>query len=186
VKVLVSWLRELVGVPVDIATLAQDLHMAGFEVASVDPVPGTAGTRSVPLGTVPNGTNFDLPDAVIDFEITANRPDCLSIIGIAREVATKYGTILRPPIGANLGAPDPAKAGPLTVTIEDQVRCPRYCAALADVTIGPSPPWLAERLTAAGVRSISNVVDVTNYTPSICRGSRAGSCESAPRDPARR
>ena len=54
-KVLVSWLRELVDVPVDIATLAQDLHMAGFEVASVDPVGGTVpdGTKSVPLGTVP-------------------------------------------------------------------------------------------------------------------------------------
>ena len=112
---------------------------------------------------VPNGTDFDVPDAVIDFEITANRPDCLSIIGIAREVATKYGTTLRSPAVADLGAPDPTKAGPLTVTIEDPVRCPRYCAALADVTIGPSPTWLAERLTAAGVRSISNIVDITNY-----------------------
>ena len=81
-KVLVSWLRELVDIPVDSATLAQDLHLAGFEVASVmGTVPN--GTESVPLGTV--------PDAVIDFEITANRPDCLSLIGIAREVATKYG-----------------------------------------------------------------------------------------------
>jgi phenylalanyl-tRNA synthetase beta chain len=158
VKVLVSWLRELVEVPVGIATLAQDLHMAGFEVASVDPV----GTGPI-LGPVPNGTDFDVPDAVIDFEITANRPDCLSIIGIAREVATKYGTTLRSPAVADLGAPDPTKAGPLTVTIEDPVRCPRYCVALADVTIGPSPTWLAERLTAAGVRSISNIVDITNY-----------------------
>ncbi len=157
-KVLVSWLRELVEVPVGIATLAQDLHMAGFEVASVDPV----GTGPI-LGPVPNGTDFDVPDAVIDFEITANRPDCLSIIGIAREVATKYGTTLRSPAVADLGAPDPTKAGPLTVTIEDPVRCPRYCAALADVTIGPSPTWLAERLTAAGIRSISNIVDITNY-----------------------
>jgi phenylalanyl-tRNA synthetase beta chain len=154
VKVLVSWLRELVDIPVDIATLAQDLHMAGFEVASVEPVP---------LGTVPSGTDFDVRDAVIDFEITANRPDCLSIIGLAREVATKYGTELREPAAADLGAPDAANAGPLTVTIEDPVRCPRYSAALADVTIGPSPAWLAGRLTAAGIRSISNIVDITNY-----------------------
>ena len=104
-----------------------------------------------------------IPDAVIDFEITANRPDCLSMIGIAREVATKYGTTLRHPVAADLGAPDPAKAGPLVVTIEDAVRCPRYCAAIADVTIGPSPAWLADRLTAAGIRSISNIVDITNY-----------------------
>jgi phenylalanyl-tRNA synthetase beta chain len=143
VKVLVSWLRELVDIPVDAATLAQDLHMAGFEVASV--------------GSDPNN------DAVIDFEITANRPDCLSIIGLAREVATKYGTELREPAAADLGPPDASKAGPLTVTIEDPVRCPRYSAALADVTIGPSPAWLADRLTAAGIRSISNIVDITNY-----------------------
>jgi phenylalanyl-tRNA synthetase beta chain len=154
VKVLVSWLRELVDIPVDSATLAQDLHMAGFEVASVmGTVPN--GTESVPLGTV--------PDAVIDFEITANRPDCLSLIGIAREVATKYGTTLHHPAAADLGAPDRAQAGPLTITIEDPIRCPRYCAALADVTIGPSPTWLADRLTASGVRSISNIVDITNY-----------------------
>jgi phenylalanyl-tRNA synthetase beta chain len=159
VKVLVSWLRELVDVPVDAATLAQDLHMAGFEVASVDP----STWKSVPSGTVPNGTDFDVPDAVIDFEITANRPDCLSIIGLAREVATKYRTALREPVSADLGSPDSARAGPLTVTIEDAVRCPRYAAGLADVTIGPSPAWLSSRLMAAGIRSISNIVDVTNY-----------------------
>jgi phenylalanyl-tRNA synthetase beta chain len=156
VKVLVSWLRELVDIPVDSATLAQDLHMAGFEVASVEPL-GTGPWA------VPNGTDFDVQDALIDFEITANRPDCLSIIGLAREVATKYGTELRDPAAADLGAPDTATAGPLMVTIEDPVRCPRYSAALADVTIGPSPAWLAGRLTAAGIRSISNIVDITNY-----------------------
>src|SRR4030095_11539105 len=110
-----------------------------------------------------NGTDFDVQDALIDFEITANRPDCLSIIGLAREVATKYGTELRDPAAADLGAPDTATAGPLMVTIEDPVRCPRYSAARADVTIGPSPAWLAGRLTAAGIRSISNIVDITNY-----------------------
>ncbi len=158
-KVLVSWLRDLVDVPVDAATLAQDLHMAGFEVASVEP----STSNSVPLGSDPDGTNFDDADAVIDFEITANRPDCLSVIGLAREVATKYGTVLHVPAGADLGPPNPAKAGQLTVTIEDATRCPRYAAALADVTIGPSPAWLSNRLIATGVRSISNIVDVTNY-----------------------
>ena len=103
-KVLVSWLRELVDIPVDIATLAQDLHMAGFEVASVE----VGDRHQAPPGLVPvpNGTDFDVPDAVIDFEITANRPDCLSIIGLAREVATKYGTTLRSPAVADLGPPD--------------------------------------------------------------------------------
>lgn len=146
-KVLVSWLRELVDIPVPAQTLARDLHMAGFEVASVEPVPAVAGTE----------------DAVIDFEITANRPDCLSMIGLAREAATLYRSALRVPNGTDLGKADPASAGPVRVTIEDPARCPRYCAAVADVTIGPSPEWLASRLAAAGVRSISNIVDITNY-----------------------
>jgi phenylalanyl-tRNA synthetase beta chain len=147
VKVLVSWLRELVDVPVPPATLAHDLHMAGFEVASVTPA----------------GTPGDPDDAVIDFEITANRPDCLGLVGLAREVATRYRTTLREPRVTVPGAADAAATGPLRVTIEDAERCPRYCAALADVTVGPSPDWLVRRLAAAGVRAISNIVDVTNY-----------------------
>ena len=139
-KVLVSWLRELVDVPVATAVLANDLHMAGFEVASVDG-----------------------DDPVIDFEITANRPDCLSMIGLAREVATRYGTALREPQGAHLGPADPGRLDALTVTVGNPTGCPRYCAALADVTVGPSPAWLAARLNAAGIRSISNIVDITNY-----------------------
>ncbi len=157
-RVLVSWLRELVDVPVAPDTLAHDLHMAGFEVASIESL------GSDPIGVRPQGRRGQTPDdAVIDFEITANRPDCLSMIGLAREVATKYGTALRLPARTDLGPPSDRTAGPLTVTIEDPERCPRYCAALADVTVGPSPAWLADRLVAAGVRSINNIVDITNY-----------------------
>jgi phenylalanyl-tRNA synthetase beta chain len=140
VKVPVSWLRDLVDVPVAPQALAHDLHMTGFEVASVEG-----------------------DDPVIDFEITANRPDCLSLVGLAREVATKYGTALRAPGARDLGPSDPSALGPLRVVVEDPVRCPRYCAALADVRVGPSPAWLAARLTAAGIRAINNIVDVTNY-----------------------
>ena len=139
-KVLVSWLRELVDVPVTPAVLANDLHMAGFEVASVEG-----------------------DDPVIDFEITANRPDCLSMMGLAREVATKYGTTLRAPRGADLGPADGSTLDPLTVTIENPSACPRYCAAIADVAVGPSPAWVTDRLSASGIRSISNIVDITNY-----------------------
>ena len=103
-RIPVSWLRELVDVPVPPAKLASDLHMAGFEVASVDPPPG--GTDTV-------------EDAVIDLEITANRPDCLSVMGIAREVATLYDTALRVPPVAFLEAADVARAGDLQVTIDD-------------------------------------------------------------------
>ena len=147
-RILVSWLRELVDAPVPPAKLASDLHMAGFEVASVDPPPG--GTDTV-------------EDAVIDLEITANRPDCLSVMGIAREVATLYDTPLRVPPVASHEAADAARAGDLQVTIEDPARCPRYCAARAEVRIGPSPAWMERRLAAAGVRAINNVVDITNY-----------------------
>ena len=139
-KVLVSWLRELVDVTATPAELANDLHMAGFEVASVEG-----------------------DDPVIDFEITANRPDCLSMIGLAREVATRYGTTLRAPRGADLGPADASTLDPLTVTIENASACPRYCAAIADVAVGPSPAWMTGRLSASGIRSISNIVDITNY-----------------------
>jgi phenylalanyl-tRNA synthetase beta chain len=148
VKILVSWLREFVDVPVPPAQLASDLHMAGFEVASVEPPPGADGT----------GT-----DAVIDFEITANRPDCLSVLGMAREVATLYDLPLALPPLLTPGAASPAEANGLRVTLEDPARCPRYCGAVADVTVGPSPDWMQRRLAAAGVRAINNLVDVTNY-----------------------
>ncbi|MFI5079100.1 MAG: phenylalanine--tRNA ligase beta subunit-related protein, partial [Vicinamibacteria bacterium] len=152
-KVLVSWLRELVDVPVGIEALAERLHLAGFELASIaplDPVPGPDGPTTG-------------PDAVIDFEITANRPDALSVAGFAREVAALYDVPLRfrpaaLPAGAHASA-----VGPLRVTIEDPALCPRFTAGLADVAVGPSPAWLAGRLTACGVRSINNIVDITNY-----------------------
>ncbi len=152
-KVLVSWLRELVEVPVGIEALAERLHLAGFELASitpVDPVPGPDGPTAG-------------PDAVIDFEITANRPDALSLAGFAREVAALYDVPLRYRPAALRQTPHPSRLGPLSVTIQEPALCPRFTAGLADVTVGPSPDWLAGRLTACGVRSINNIVDITNY-----------------------
>ena len=152
-KVLVSWLRELVAVPVGIEALAERLHLAGFELASitpVDPVPGPDGPTTG-------------PDAVIDFEITANRPDALSLAGFAREVAALYDVPLRYRPAMPRQDPHPARLGPLTVSIQEPALCPRFTAGLADVTVGPSPDWLAGRLTACGVRSINNIVDITNY-----------------------
>jgi phenylalanyl-tRNA synthetase beta chain len=153
VKVLVSWLRELVEVPVGIEALAERLHLAGFELASitpVDPVPGPDGPTAG-------------PDAVIDFEITANRPDALSLAGFAREVAALYDVPLRYRPAALRSDPHPSRLGALTVSIQEPALCPRFTAGLADVTVGPSPGWLAGRLTACGVRSINNIVDITNY-----------------------
>ncbi|MBM4437867.1 MAG: phenylalanine--tRNA ligase subunit beta [Actinobacteria bacterium] len=103
-----------------------------------------------------------LGDEVIEFELKPNRPDALSLLGIAREAAALYGLAVRSPLPPTR-APS---ASQLTVPIEieDATLCPRYSAALVrDVTVGPSPAWLARRLELAGVRPINNVVDVTNY-----------------------
>src|SRR5882762_5908640 len=98
-RLLVSWLRDLVEVTASVAEIAEGLALRGFEVASVEPAPD--GVRP-PWQTQ---TTSDLPDGVIDFEITANRPDCLSVLGLAREVATLYDVPLMLPskaAGANI------------------------------------------------------------------------------------
>jgi phenylalanyl-tRNA synthetase beta chain len=104
---------------------------------------------------------FALGEEVLEVEVTGNRPDLLSVYGLAREVAALFGSELAPPPGR-----DPEFAGfeELDVRIEDLERCPVYIARLfREVAIGPSPPWLKARLVASGMRPISNVVDVTNY-----------------------
>jgi len=104
-----------------------------------------------------------LGDIVLDLDITPNRPDCLSMLGIAREVAALTGQTVREPPLAYPEEGRPAKER-AKIEIADRDLCPRYCATLIDgVRIGPSPPWLQERLLAAGLRPISNVVDATNY-----------------------
>ncbi|HEY1590884.1 MAG TPA: phenylalanine--tRNA ligase subunit beta [Solirubrobacteraceae bacterium] len=100
---------------------------------------------------------------VLEFEITSNRPDCLAVYGIAREAHAATGAELDAPPWSE----DPGGGGPVegvTIEVEDPDLCPRFTArAFDDVKIGPSPPWLKARLTAAGQRPISNVVDITNY-----------------------
>jgi phenylalanyl-tRNA synthetase beta chain len=102
-----------------------------------------------------------LADEVLEIETGYNRPDLTSVYGIAREVSALLDVDLAPPPGR-----DPERAGdePVDVRIEDLERCPRYIGRLfRDVTVGESPPWLKARLLGAGMRPISNVVDVTNY-----------------------
>lgn len=114
------------------------------------------------VGT-PIAEYLGLTDTVIDLEITPNRPDCLSMVGFAREVGAMYGLDWREP-AAQLEEADEPIEGQVSVTIDDAERCPRYTARLIKgVTVGPSPDWLVERLTAIGQRSINNIVDVTNY-----------------------
>ena len=125
-----------------------------------------SGLLILPAGLRPGtpiAEALGLEDVLLEVNVTPNRPDCLSHIGIAREVAALLGQEVRPPAGAPREA-GPAAAEAVSVRIEAPDRCARYAARVIEgVTIGPSPAWLARRLEACGVRSISNVVDATNY-----------------------
>src|SRR3954466_9673925 len=115
-------------------------------------VPGTPLRHVLPIAT-----------DVLELEITPNRPDCLGLYGIAREVHAATGAPLAPAPWSQ----DPGSAGPIAgVSIEVAAPdlCPRFTARVFEgVTIAPSPPWLKARLMAAGMRPINNVVDITNY-----------------------
>lgn len=104
-----------------------------------------------------------LHDAVVEYEITSNRVDCFSMIGMAREAAATFGLPFHPPV-----VPDTSKGGEVeqyaSVEVEAADLCPRYCARVVkNLKIGPSPKWMRERLVAQGIRSINNLVDITNY-----------------------
>ena len=104
-----------------------------------------------------------MDDHVVEFEITPNRPDCLSVIGLAREAAVTFDKPLR------LHTPDVPGSGEdihdhVSIRIDDPALCPRYTARMVrNVKIAPSPAWMRERLHACGVRPINNIVDITNY-----------------------
>ena len=103
------------------------------------------------------------PETVIELEITPNRPDCLSMIGVAREMAVLYGSELKVPAYGIIEIDDDVQAE-IAVAVEDSVKCPRYTArVLKGAKISPSPEWMQKRLEAAGLRPINNVVDITNY-----------------------
>ncbi len=102
-------------------------------------------------------------EAVIDLDIKAHRADLLSVLGIAREIAAFTGKPLRPP-SVKVAEKGAAASKLMKLEVRDAERCPRFTARVVrGIKIGPSPAWMAERLTAAGMRPINNVVDVTNY-----------------------
>jgi phenylalanyl-tRNA synthetase beta chain len=165
VKVPVSWLREFVDISATAEEIAARMSVRGFAVEGIEPLSGYAEAPSAD-GSVPR-TPAGSADAVIDFEVTANRPDCLSVAGIAREVATAYGLQVRRPVagGASLALTSlkSVDRGDVDIEIESTELCPHYVGAVADVKLEPSPEWMQARLRAAGIRPISNIVDVTNY-----------------------
>ena len=142
-RLVISWLRDFVDVRASAEDIAETLALRGFEVASVEPL--------------------EAGDAVIDFEVTANRPDCLSVMGLAREVATAYEISFAPTQAGWLAPVPSGESGRVSVSIEDADLCPRYAAAVADLSSVATPAWISARLSAAGVRPISAIVDVTNY-----------------------
>ncbi len=102
-----------------------------------------------------------LDDVIFDLSITPNRPDAMCIVGVARELAAHFKLALNVP--EPKASTDTAVANDISVAIEAPDRCPRYLGRVARVTMGESPPWMAQRLVKAGMRPISNVVDATNY-----------------------
>src|SRR5258705_1335554 len=117
-RLVLSWLKEFVDVSESAEEIAEKIALRGFEVASIE--------------ARPDG------DAVIDFEITANRPDCLSVLGLAREVATAFDRPLTlpctdPKAAVRIATVSTGTSDRLNVTIEDDELCPRYAAALAEV-----------------------------------------------------
>jgi len=122
--------------------------------------PGTPLSRVLPID-----------DEVLEFEITSNRPDCLSVYGIAREASASLDADLAPWPGREPDAAgDDSVDSWVTARIDAPDLCPRWAARVfTDVKVGHSPPWLKARVAAAGMRPISNVVDITNYVM-LCVG----------------
>ena len=108
-------------------------------------------------------TALGLDDTTVEFEITSNRPDCLSVTGLAREASATFGVPLNipaPEVNLTEGNIDDM----LKVDVHNTDKCKRYCAGIVkNVKIGPSPRWMRERLRASGIRPINNFVDITNY-----------------------
>jgi len=124
---------------------------------------GHSGIMELPADT-PHGQSFiealGLNDTLVEVDLTPNRPDCASVIGIAREVAGVIGRPLSLPVASVEAQPS---TGAFSVDIESSELCPRYSARLVTgVTIAPSPWWLRKRLLSIGLRPINNVVDITN------------------------
>jgi phenylalanyl-tRNA synthetase beta chain len=140
-RIPLGWLRELVPFEAEPRRLADDLTRIGLAVDAIETVGG---------------------ETVLELDVTTNRVDCMNVHGVAREVAALYGLPLRP-LEAGVAPSGTDANGSLDVAIEAPDLCGRFCARLLDVRVGPSPAWLRDRLELVGIRSINNVVDLTNY-----------------------
>ena len=138
----VNWLREYTDFDIGIEELAEKLTMSGLEVDEVTEVDG---------------------QTVFSTYVTPNRPDLLSVLGVAREISALLGTSFRPP-KPQINEGDVKASDLVTVDIQSPANCPRYSARVVlDTKVVESPRWMQERLIAAGMRPINNVVDATNF-----------------------
>ncbi len=141
-KISYNWLKEFVDVDLPPHDLAAPLTMAGLAVDAVE----SYGN-----------------DSILEFDLTSNRPDCLSHLGIAREAAAVLWKTMRPP-EAKIIESKTKTSDVTSVEILAPALCPRYTArVIRGVKIGPSPDWLVKRLESLGQRSVNNVADITNY-----------------------
>lgn len=144
-KISLRWLNSYLDRPIDADEAEALLTDAGFPIEGVEPVLGGA-------------------DTMLDVEVTSNRPDVLSHVGVAREVASRGGRSLKPPACELPQATGPGVETLATVKVDEPTLCPAYTArVITGVKVGPSPDWLREAVEAVGGRSVNNVVDVTNY-----------------------
>ena len=143
-KISYRWLQDYVDIDLfDVDQLSDALAMIGL------PVEGIEGEGE---------------DCVLELEVTANRPDCLNHLGVAREIAAQFSLKLRPPDFAELPGAQGSQSVEATVAIQSPELCPRYTArVIENVNMGESPAWMQRRLEALGQRPINSMVDITNY-----------------------
>jgi len=140
-RISYDWLKDYVDISIPVEELAHILTMAGLSVDSIEK----------------KGS-----DSIMEVEITSNRPDWLSYIGIAREIAAITGKKLKKPVVKNIQTPYTENRIP--IKNEDKDLCPRYTARIIkNVSIGESPAWLKNKIESIGLRSVNNVVDITNF-----------------------
>ena len=138
-KASMKWLREFAEFSLTAQELANALTMAGLEVEDVKELED---------------------DVILDISITPNRPDCLSIIGIAREISAILGLPLK---AHPVSVQEEGGAGP-SIEVKDDSLCPRYASRIINnVRVKPSPEWISKRLEYHGLRPVNNIVDITNY-----------------------
>ena len=146
-RALISWLRDYVDIPESPEKLAERLTLAGMAVDGIEREGG---------------------EAVLELDITSNRPDAMNHIGLAREIAGIFGRPLRIP-AIEIAEDERSAATAASIVIEDAEGCPRYVGrVLLGVEVRPSPDWLRKRLELCGIRSINNIADLTNYVLLEC------------------